>query len=91
MKGQFKEKLLRFLGHPVVSVAVKTIPLGIGSLLSNILDNVNGSKSGEIDKRTIAPILLKIAIYAALGLAITQGWLSVEDAEVIKDQIQITY
>lgn len=87
MKGKFKTKVLGFLGNPLVAGAVKMIPGGIGSLAANWLDNLNGTKAGEIDRRTIAPIVIKILIYAALGVAAAKGWLTLEDVEVIKDQI----
>lgn len=87
MKGQLKNKLLLFLGHPVVAGAVKTIPFGIGSLAANILDNLNGSKPGEVDGRTILPIIAKLAFYAIIVLAIAKGWITAEDAEIIKGQI----
>lgn len=87
MKGKLKSKVLVLLGKPIVSGLVKSIPFGIGSLAANLLDNLNGTKAGQIDKRTISPIIIKIVIYAAIGLAISKGWLSIEHAEIIKGQI----
>lgn len=86
MKGKFKGKLLSFLRRPVISGVIKGIP-GVGHLASNILDNINGSEPGAIDKRTIRPIIIQIVIILALGYAASQGWLTAEEVEVIKGNI----
>ncbi len=87
MKGKFKNKLLIVLGHPIAAGIVKSIPFGLGSLAANLLDSVNGTKAGEVDKKTLAPIILKMVFYALIALAVAKGWLSAEEAEAVRGGI----
>ncbi len=84
-KKKFKEtKFGKIITGKIVAGAVKLIPFGIGSLAGNILDE-NGTESGEIDKKTIYPQLIKLAFYATIGLLIAFGKISPEYGEIVKD------
>lgn len=85
MKKKFKDtKFGRFITGKLVSGVVKSIPFGVGSLLSNILDDVNGSAPGEFDKSTLKPQLIKIGFYIVLAILVLKGTISIEEAESVK-------
>lgn len=94
MKKPFKEtKVGMFLTKPavlnVVKGVAKSIPFGIGSLAGNLIDEVNGSKPGQVDMKGIYPILLKIAIYIGLVLMVKYGLIDASDAEQIKQALPV--
>ncbi len=84
-KKKFVEtKFGKLLTGKVVGGLIKSIPFGVGSLAGNILDEVNGSQPGEVDKKSIYPQLIKLGIYAVLAYLVVSGKLSQEDAELFK-------
>ena len=88
MKKKFKETLIgKILTSKVAKGILKSVPFGIGSLAGNIIDEVNGSKSGEIDKKSIYPQLIKLALYAALAYLIVSGKITPEQADTAKSII----
>ena len=89
MKKKFKETLVgKILTSKIAAGVVKSIPFGVGSLASNILDEVNGSKVGQVDKVSILPQLLKLGFYIALAVAVALGKLTVDQADTAKSVVE---
>jgi len=72
------KKLLKFLNKPLVAGILKSIPLGIGSIASNVLSEANGV--GRLDKKELPAQLIKIGIYAVLLYLVFSGKLNMSDA-----------
>jgi hypothetical protein len=83
----FKEtKIGKILTNPIIKGAIKSIPLGVGSLAANILDETTTSEPGKADLKTIIPQLLKLAFYGYLAYQFLNG---VYDADAVKDAQKI--
>jgi len=87
-KGKGKKLFKKIAASPLTAYAVEWIPFGIGSLASNLLNEVNGTKKGEIDKKSLGPILIQIVIYLVLGILLAKGVLSEGEVNVIKETIE---
>ncbi len=81
-KKTFKEtKIGKLLTNPIIKGAIKSIPLGVGSLAANILDETTTSESGKADLKTIIPQLLKLAFYGWLAYQFLHGTFTAEDVK----------
>jgi len=86
MKKPFKEtKVGKILSGGFVKGVLKSIPFGVGELAGNVLDEVNGSEPGELDKKSIIPQLVKLAFYIGLAYAVLNNKITIDDAEQAKD------
>lgn len=85
MKKKFKEtKFGKLLTSPVAKMLIKTLPLGIGSMAGNILDETENSQPGEVNKEDLIPQLIKLAFYIVLVYLAIKGGISWDDAEAAK-------
>ena len=83
-KKPFNEtKFGKIITSPLIKGALGVLPLGIGSTISNILDQ-NGTDPGTIDPQSFAQQMMKLAIYGVLAYLALSGKLTWEDAETAK-------
>ena len=88
MKKKFKETGFgKFLTGKAASGIIKSIPFGVGSIAGNILDEVNGSQSGEVDKKSIFPQIIKLCFYAILAYLLSTGNITVDGFTAIVERI----
>ena len=86
-KKPFSEtKFGKIVTGPLVKGALGMVPFGIGSALSNVLDQ-NGTDPGTVDPQSFAPQMMKIVIYVVLIYLALSGKLTWEDAEQAKSFI----
>jgi hypothetical protein len=83
-----KKIIGKILKSGIAKGIIKSIPFGVGSLAANILDEVNGSKPGQVDKVSILPQLLKLGFYIALAVAVALGKLTVDQADTAKSVVE---
>lgn len=87
MKKKFIDKKIgKFLTKPTVKAIIKSIPI-LGDIAGNVLDEQQTSEPGQIDKKTIGPQLVKIAILGILLYLAMTGKISFEEAEQAKEFI----
>ena len=79
MKPFNETKLSKVLSNPLVKGLIKSIPFGVGSLASNVLDETTTSPTGKWDLKTILPQLLKLAFYGYLAYQFLHGTFTEED------------
>jgi len=86
--GKGKKIFKKIAASPLLSIGMEMLPFGLGSLAGNLLNKVNDTEEGEVDVKSLVPIIIKMLIYLGLGLLIAKGYLSEGEVNVIKETIE---
>lgn len=87
MKKKFKDtKVGKVLTGGFVKSIIKSIPI-IGDLGGNILDEVDGSEAGEVNKKELPVTLARIGILAIVLYLALSGKIGWDEAEQAKEFI----
>ena len=88
MKKPFNEtRIGKILLNPMIKGLIKSIPIA-GEMADNILDETEESSAGSVNKKALAPQLIRLGIYVVLLYLALRGAISWEEAETGKEFIQ---
>ena len=86
-KKKFKDrKIGKLLTSKPVKGLLKSIPL-VGPIAGNVLDEVDQSEPGSINKKDIVPIIIQTIAAIVLLYMVYKGHISMEEAEQAKEFI----
>ncbi len=80
MKKFRETKIGKFLTKPAIVKAISAVPI-VGSFASVILNQVNESAAGQVDKKTFWPVVIRSAIGATLAYLVWSGKMTPDEAE----------